>query len=186
MTHDRNKASTPWRRRRPRRAVALAALLVWGATLFAALAPRLDRIDPRVGSLVRGAFSRVCHQLPSRSFGGPEQSHALCARCEGLYAGCALALALAATWGRRRDRVVSRWLLLLMLPCAIDALVRAAGAAGLDSLPRFLVALPAGFAAGAFLSVGIADLSLTLARRRVDARAGSRSRAGALAENPHG
>ena len=169
----------------PGGSVAFVAALVFLATALSALAPRLDVSYPRASVAVRAVYSKVCHQLSSRSLGTAQHPHALCARCEGLYCGGAIALALAACAKTLRVRYVNRWLLLLFAPTAVDVLIRVVGGMGLDSFARFLVALPAGFAAGALLAVGVADCSLILAQSRVNGRPGPPSRARLLAENPH-
>jgi len=87
------------------------------------------------------------------------QPLAVCARCEGLYLGGALALLLAAI-RRVTPRVPAglRWLALAAAPTALDALVVLSGGAGLPSVPRLLISVPAGFAAGLYLAAGLADL----------------------------
>lgn len=186
MSHERNPVDARRYLPGPRASVAAAAVVIFVATSLSVLAPRLDLSFPRTGAMVRAAFSRICHQIPSRSIGGPLDPHALCARCEGLYSGGTVALIFAALVAPRRIRFANRWLVLFLVPSAADILVRAAGGAGLESFARFLVAIPAGFAAGVLLAVGVADWSLILARSCADGRPGPPSRARALAENPHG
>jgi hypothetical protein len=76
-----------------------------------------------------------------------------------LYLGGALALLLAAFSGavpRLRPRL--RWLALAVAPTALDALIGLACGAGLADVPRLVISIPAGFVAGLYLAVGVADL----------------------------
>ena len=45
-----------------------------------------------------------------------------------------------------------------MAPTALDALVVLAGGTGLADVPRLVISIPAGFVAGLYLAVGLADL----------------------------
>ncbi len=140
-------------------AVRLGAVAAF-AFLIATLLPAwLDGSGIPGGAALRVAFHPLCHQLPSRSLTSMGLSPAVCARCEGLYLGGALALLFAAL-RRETPRVPAglRWLALAAAPTALDALVVLSGGAGLPSAPRFLISLPAGFAAGLYLAAGLADL----------------------------
>jgi uncharacterized membrane protein len=73
-------------------------------------------------SAIYWAFSFVCHQLPERSFHLDDHQFAVCSRCTGLYSGFALAtlfypLTRSLT---RTDTPSRRWLLLAVVPLAID------------------------------------------------------------------
>jgi uncharacterized membrane protein len=84
---------------------------------------------------------------------------AICARCAGLYLGGALALALAAlTAAAARVPAGFLWLALAAAPTTLDATAGLVAGAGLPNVPRLLIALPAGFAAGLYLAAGLADL----------------------------
>ena len=135
---------------------AVAALAFLIATLLPAL---LDGVGAPGGSALRSALHPLCHQFPSRSLTWWGQPLAVCARCEGLYLGGALALLFAAI-RRETPRVPAglRWLALAAAPTALDALVVFSGGAGLPNAPRLLISVPAGFAAGLYLAAGLADL----------------------------
>jgi len=147
-------------------AIGRSRLGVWCATvgalavLVGVLAPPLlEAATGRPASWLRLVYSLVCHQIPERSLsvaGGPL---AVCARCVGLYLGGVLGLAAAAALvvGRER-RVGPGWIGVLVLPTAADGLLAALGASPLGDLSRLVVAVPAGFAAGGLLAVGIFDL----------------------------
>ncbi len=138
--------------------VAVAALLFVAGTYLAPIlqAPALHAI-----------YAPLCHQDPERSFEILRGSQAVCARCAGLYLGGVAGL-LAAAWlfiGRGREPR-PQWLAYALAPTVIDALFGWLGLPALAELPRHLLAWPAGFVAGLFLAVGVADLELSLKTRR--------------------
>jgi len=139
---------------------------VWYATAAAhgvflgVLAPPIVESWTGAGpSWLRIVFAPVCHQIAERSlvlFGG---SLAVCARCTGLYLGGILGLACAAALVVGRERAVRRlWLGALVLPTAADGVLATLGASPLAEVPRFVLAVPAGAAAGVLLAIGIYDL----------------------------
>jgi len=141
---------------------ALVRLAAVGASVFIAgtvLPSALDATGLPGGTPLRAAYHPLCHQLPSRSLDWAGHPLAICARCAGLYLGAALALGLAAlTAAAARVPAGFRWLALAAAPTALDATAGIVAGAGLPNVPRFLLALPAGFAAGLYLAAGLADL----------------------------
>ena len=104
-------------------------------------------------------FGGLCHQMPERSLGWPLGIWAVCARCAGLYLGGFAALLAAVPFGPRGTRGWGpRLFLFAVAPTAIDALLGIAGLPQLGSVGRFVLALPAGFVCGGFLSIGFEDL----------------------------
>jgi len=159
----------------PARTARQARAAVWCATaaafvLFCVLfvPPILESSTGAGPSWLRLAFAPLCHQLPERSFvlfGGPL---AVCARCTGLLLGGVLGLACAAWLVVGRERAVPRsWLAALVLPTAADGALAVLGASPLAELPRFLLAVPAGVAAGVLLAIGIYDLVWLITGDRV-------------------
>lgn len=139
-------------------AAALAALFLVGTIV----APLLDGAQDHHAGWLRALYAPVCHQNPERCFSFVGGAQAICARCAGLYAGGVAGLFFAAWWVVARGREPRRlWLLLAVAPTAVDALLPFIGLPSLPSLPRHLLAWPAGFVAGLFLSVGLADLFRT-------------------------
>jgi uncharacterized membrane protein len=142
-----------------RLAVGLAAA---GALAFLAgvVAPAaMEAAGHPAGTALRAAYHPLCHQLPARSVALAGHPLAVCSRCAGLYLGGALALLLAAFSGVVfRVPPGIRWLALAAAPTALDALVVLAGGTGLSDVPRLVISIPAGFAAGLYLAVGLADL----------------------------
>ncbi len=142
-----------------RAAVRLGAA---GAVVFlagAVLPAAMDAAGLPGGAALRAAYHPLCHQIPSRSLAWAGHPVAICARCAGLYLGGALALALAAlTAAAARVPPGLRWLALAVAPTTLDATAGLVVGAGLPNVPRLLIALPAGFAAGLYLAAGLADL----------------------------
>ena len=131
---------------------------VMGAILFCAgivATPLLDAGGYAVGSWLRWAYAPLCHQLAGRSVELASEPLAVCARCTGLYLGglAGLLLAVSAGWGVRVPAPRRAWLVMAVLPTALDSVLKILG-----NVPRLGVALPAGFALGAFLGVGLNDL----------------------------
>jgi len=140
-------------------AVALAALLALAFFAGTLLAPLLMGAGHAAGSLLTWLYGPLCHQMPERSFALASGHQAVCTRCAGLYLGGVAGLIVAVGWvGRRRIRLSPVWLAVAVAPTLIDAVLPWLGLPGLPNGPRHLLAWPAGFAAGSFLAVGIADL----------------------------
>jgi len=94
------------------------------------------------------AASRVCHQLPDRSFAIGEVQLPVCARCFGLYLSGATGAVLAwfgASGAVRRARSL---LLVLAIPTGVTWGLEVIGLAGFSNMSRALAALPLGGAAG--------------------------------------
>ena len=131
---------------------------VMGAILFCAgivATPLLEAGGYALGSWLRWAYAPLCHQLAGRSVELASEPLAVCARCTGLYLGGLLGLVLAvrAQWGVCVPAPRRAWLVVAVLPTAIDFAVK-----GLGNGLRLGVALPAGVALGVFLGIGLNDL----------------------------
>ena len=99
-------------------------------------------------SMVYAASSRICHQLPDRSFELVDVYLPVCARCFGLYASGTLGALLAWTPFRMR-RTQSRSLLLIAaVPTGVTWTLEVAGLAHFSNVARALAAVPLGAAAG--------------------------------------
>jgi uncharacterized membrane protein len=142
-----------------RRLVRLGAAFALVFVAVAALPAVMDASGLPGGAALRAAYHPLCHQIPSRSLEWAGHPVAVCARCAGLYLGGALALVLAALNSAvARVPAGFRWLALAVAPTALDAAAGLVAGAGLPNVPRLLLALPAGFAAGLYLAAGLADL----------------------------
>jgi uncharacterized membrane protein len=132
------------------------------ATVFAAgtfLAPALTGTGNGWGGALRLLYAPVCHQAPERSLSLGGNPQAVCARCSGLYlggvAGIVAGALLFAGTGRAPRR---RWLVVALVPTALDTLAPWVGLGQLSNGPRLISALPAGALLGMFLAVAVADL----------------------------
>lgn len=158
MTPERHGMTDPRSMGAVLAAALLAALFVCGTWL----APLLQSTEGQAGKWLRLVYAPVCHQNPERCFVVFGAAQAVCTRCAGLYAGGVAGLFCAAWWVVARRRQPHRiWLALAVAPTVIDALLPWIGLPNLSNLPRHLLALPAGFVAGLFLAVGLADLFRT-------------------------
>ncbi len=100
---------------------------------------------------IYGVASLVCHQLPHRSFRLFSAQMPVCARCTGIYAGAAIAAAVAAATGGRRPVMERRWdvrlvLGLAALPTAITLIVEWTTGVMPSNLVRATAGLPLGAA----------------------------------------
>jgi uncharacterized membrane protein len=92
--------------------------------------------------------SRVCHQLPERSFHVAGIPMPVCARCAGLYASGAAGVAFA--WISRRGvwSVARPLLIAAALPIAVTVALEWLHLIATTNAVRFVTGLPLGFAAG--------------------------------------
>lgn len=157
-------------------AVALAAALMFVCAIVAAplLEAARDSGDMDGGSLIYLAYSRVCHQLASRSFQIEGHPFAVCSRCTGIYAGYALGLvAYPLVRSITRTETPARiWLLIAIAPVAIDLAGDFAGLFDNTLMSRALTGGVAG-AAGAFYTLpGFVCLAATKLRKFTGDRQG--------------
>ena len=127
----------------------VAASVVWPLLLGAAVWARDGRSPAPVWTnIVYLAASRVCHQIPERTFSTAGVEWPVCGRCSGLYLAAPVG-ALAAVWPVRRRLRTSRlrWVLAAAaLPTALSVALEWTGVAHGTSLGRALMALPLGAA----------------------------------------
>jgi uncharacterized membrane protein len=98
--------------------------------------------------------SRICHQIPDRSFHTAGVQWPVCARCAGLYAAAPVGAALALiAWRRWRDGRPGLWRLspwTLIVPAALPTVITLAiewpGIGAPSNLARAVTALPLGAA----------------------------------------
>jgi uncharacterized membrane protein len=109
-------------------------------------APLLAGSHPLTALLIRGFFSSLCHQNPARSFVIEGSPVAVCVRCLGIY--CGVALTVLVRLGKVPGRHLLAAALLLNL---LDVASETFHLYGNLPLPRFLLGLALGIAAGAVL-----------------------------------
>lgn len=118
-------------------------------------------------SFVYRAFAGLCHQQTERSFAVGGHALAVCARCTGIYAGfaaCSLLYPLVRDL-RRADAPARAWLLLAVLPTAVDFLLNFTGLWENTHASRALTGALAGAGAAFFAMPGLAELGRSLGRR---------------------
>jgi uncharacterized membrane protein len=120
--------------------------------------PWLQDDRPSTATLLRLAYTPLCHQLPDRSLVLGSAHQAVCARCSGLYLGGILGLVVGGAWIVGRHSPGPWWLLAASAPTMIDLALPWFGLPALTNVPRLIVAVPAGLAAGVFLAIGVYDL----------------------------
>ena len=123
--------------------VAASGLL---PVVFAAALIRVVAAGPSTwSSLVYLAASRICHQLPARSFHTAGVPWPVCGRCSGLYVGGALGGLLAACFTARiRHADVRHWLAIAAAPTAATLILEWTALAPMTNAARALAGVPLG------------------------------------------
>jgi uncharacterized membrane protein len=133
-------------------------------------------------SLVYRGFAGLCHQQTERSFAIEGHALAVCARCTGIYAGfaaCSVLYPLVRDL-RRPDAPARRWLLLAVLPTAVDFMLNFTGLWENTHASRALTGAVAGAGAAFFAMPGLATIGRSLGRRVGPKSLVGESRAGGL------
>ena len=128
--------------------VLVGAAIAWPALLGATVWERASGSHPAWTSVVYAIASRICHQIPARSFHTDHVQWPVCARCSGLYLAAPIgAVAAIALVGRRRSsRAALGWMAAAAIPTAITLVIEWLGIAQPSNLVRFVAALPFGAA----------------------------------------
>ncbi|MCU1267619.1 MAG: Protein of unknown function transrane [Acidobacteria bacterium] len=140
--------------------VAGVSLVIMGMIIGAPLAQACGHSG--FAFAVYEVFSRLCHQIPERSFFIAGHQFAVCARCTGIYAGFTVG-----TLGypllrslQSIDTPPRRWLFLAAVPLAIDFLLGFFGLWENTHLSRFLTGALLGSVSVFYVMPGLVDLSL--------------------------
>ena len=122
------------------------SLAIFALALTPLAAPLLAPSHPLIALLIRGFFSRLCHQDPGRSFVVDGSPIAVCVRCLGIYCGAALGSLLGI------GQVPARRLLAMAMALnLLDVATASLHWHGSLPLPRFLLGLLLGLGVGAVL-----------------------------------
>lgn len=107
------------------------------------------------------SFSRFCHQIPERSFFIDGHPFAVCARCTGIYFGFAAGVLLYPLLRslRREDAPARKWLLLALVPMALDFVLDFLGIWRNTHLTRSLTGALVGAVVAFYVVPGLLDLS---------------------------
>jgi uncharacterized membrane protein len=113
------------------------------------------------------SFSRFCHQIPERSFYLDGHPFAVCARCTGIYFGFAAGVLLypLARSLRREDAPARKWLLVALVPTALDFALDFFGIWQNTHLTRSVTGALLGGVAAFYVVPGLLDLSRMSFRR---------------------
>ena len=137
------------------RAWVVIAVVLWPAALSAALIDRLDGHPHVASGVVYVVASRVCHQIPARSFFTRGQQWPVCARCSGLYLGAPIGAVLGLTLVTRvRQSALLPALLISAAPTAVTWVLEAAAILPIGGALRMAAAAPLG-AAVVFVLLGV-------------------------------
>jgi len=111
---------------------------------------------------IYGAFSKLCHQIPERSFFIAGHQLAICARCTGLYVGfTAVTLCYPLVRSVRRiDTPPRKWLFIAALPLVIDFSLGYFGLWENTHLSRFLTGALLGSVSVLYVLPGLVQLNL--------------------------
>ena len=153
----------------PRRVVMLFSF-VWCATIV--LTPLLassDGIAPKFAGVSYDFFSRVCHQLDSRSFHVAGYKFAVCIRCFAIYLFFTAGMALFPIIARKGlTRISSRSILLIGLtPMAIDVALAVLGVSESTPFTRAVTGSFFGLALGFVLNPALEDIFANLNQRNL-------------------
>jgi uncharacterized membrane protein len=121
-------------------------LLISALALAPVTAPLLAASHPVAALLIRGFFSGLCHQDPSRSFQLAGSPIAVCVRCLGIYSGVALSPLL-----HIKKEIAQRFFASAILLNLLDVATEILHWHGNLPIPRFLLGLLLGSAAGLIL-----------------------------------
>ncbi len=158
------------------------AFRVWGLTLFAVLlwvglilaAPILKANGSSAAAdIIYRAFGFLCHQIDSRSFHIDGERLAVCTRCFGVYAGLAAGIAFYPLIRRVDDiePLPKLWLLLSVVPAAIDWSLTIFGIWENTAVSRTLTGAILGIGCGIYIVPAVVEIARNLSyRRRVSAK----------------
>jgi uncharacterized membrane protein len=144
----------------PRRFL-LTAVFFWCAAIVAT--PLLDSLGgagTSTASFSYHFFSRVCHQIDSRSFHIAGGKFAVCIRCFSIYAAFFLSVLFYPLLSRTRVSAVSSRALLALsaLPMAIDVALDGVGVCESTGVSRAVTGVVFGFALGIVLAPLLEEL----------------------------
>jgi uncharacterized membrane protein len=145
--------------------LVFAALIVIALIIGAPLA--LTGHHTSTAFVIYRGFSKVCHQIPERSFYLAGFPLAVCSRCTGLYAGFTAALIaypLCRSF-RTTDAPHPKWLFMAAVPLAIDFGLTFVGLWENTHSSRLITGALLGSVAVFYVMPGIAELSLRLQQR---------------------
>jgi uncharacterized membrane protein len=146
------------------RSVVAWAIITVAALLPVALIAAAPILESRghtfLSLVIYKAFSHLCHQMPERSFFFHNHPLAVCARCSGLYAGFAIgSLTFPVFRSIYRPVTPNRvWLLLALVPTAVDFGLNLTGIVTNTHMSRVLTGALLGAVAALYVVPGFVDV----------------------------
>lgn len=138
----------------------LSAVVIWCSLIL--IAPLLAEFEHRFSSyLIYFLFSKICHQIPERSFFIFGKQLAVCSRCTGLYFGFLLgAILYPFIFKINRLRTPSpKYLFIACVPIGIDIFIRFFHIAENTFVSRSITGLILGAVMTLFVVPGILSLN---------------------------
>ena len=111
-------------------------------------------------------FSRICHQIPERSFFIFGQPFAVCHRCSGIYFGLLVGSLIMIHSLHHSPQRRRNWLIAAIVPLFIDALLPYTGLWTSTPASRFITGLLFGFLSSQILLRGVAEFLHEFSWRR--------------------
>jgi uncharacterized membrane protein len=122
---------------------------------------------PSAAAAIYFFFSRICHQMPARSFVVLGYSIAVCHRCSGIYLGFFIGAFIDIPWIHRSPKTRRDWTLAAILLLASDALIPYLGLWTNTYLSRFATGWFFGIVAASLFVRGLAELLVEAPWRRL-------------------
>lgn len=148
--------------------IFLITVCLWCSLVL--IAPLLGKFEHRFSSgLIYLFFSKICHQIPERSFFIFGKQLAVCSRCTGLYFGFLLGAILYPFIFKLNRIWIPSWkyLLLASIPVAIDILIRTFRIAENTFASRFTTGLILGAITVLFVVPGILSIKFNKSLSRI-------------------
>jgi uncharacterized membrane protein len=145
---------------------------VWGILCLSAIAAPVlaAHAHHSAAAVFYLIFSRVCHQIPERSFMVSAYALAVCHRCAGIYLGLFLGALAGNLFIHRSPRTRRIWVLAAIIPLWLDALLPYTGLWSSTDISRFLTGMLFGVIASSLLVRGLTELLQEVSWRRFSIR----------------
>jgi uncharacterized membrane protein len=121
----------------------------------------------RAAAAVYFFFSRICHQMPARSFAILGYSIAVCHRCSGIYLGFFIGSLINIPWIHRSPKTRRDWTLAAILLLLSDALIPCSGLWTNTYVSRFATGMVFGIVVASLFVRGLAELLVEAPWRRL-------------------
>jgi len=145
-------------RSNPAKARSIAAGAGAAACALVLAAPLLAWCGcPKSAAAIYFFFSRICHQMPERSFALLGYSLAVCHRCSGIYLGFFIGTFIDIPWMHRSPKIRRFWTLAAIFPLAADFLISYSGLWTNTCVSRFATGLIFGIVVSSLFVRGLAE-----------------------------